>query len=344
MKSYLLTFLSLAFAVLMQAQTITFTIDNFVGAPDNDSATTSETVGGVVYTLNLAITPLSGNVLSDDIGGGNLIFFESAPDGVNGTITADGQPLSSFTLVSAEVDAIGSSTYEWQDNNGNTIFSGSTSSGTVRTDNFSVNNVGISGFNINASNDFPGWHNLVITNPVVLPAELTSFVGKEKGEAVQLQWTTETEINNSHFIVEKSTDGRTYKEIAQVTGSGTTYDLQEYTAIDNSPERGLNYYRLRQVDFDGTEAFSEIVSVEIEAGNTVNISPNPVKDRFKVSVAESGNTEALIYNMSGQLIQHLHLNEVGNTFSIDTEALKTGIYNLQLIINGEITTQRFVKE
>lgn len=97
------------------------------------------------------------------------------------------------------------------------------------------------------------------TNP--LPVELISFFGQREEEEVLLNWETASELNNDYFIVERATDENTFTEIGRVTGNGNSSQLNAYLFIDQNPANGNNYYRLKQVDFNGQYEFSNTIVI-----------------------------------------------------------------------------------
>lgn len=101
-----------------------------------------------------------------------------------------------------------------------------------------------------------------LANP--LPVELVSFTGKVQDGEILLSWETASELNNDYFIVEHSVDGRTFTEIGEVLGAGTTTVSQNYTFAHSSPSYPDNYYRLMQVDFDGAFEYSDVILVRIQ--------------------------------------------------------------------------------
>lgn len=108
------------------------------------------------------------------------------------------------------------------------------------------------------------------TSCSVLPVELLSFHGKVSERKVYLNWITQSEINNDYFTIEKSKDAINYEFLTNVSGAGNSNVPVQYTAIDEEPFNGINYYRLTQTDFNGTkETFSPIV-VHIETSETAS--------------------------------------------------------------------------
>ena len=99
-----------------------------------------------------------------------------------------------------------------------------------------------------------------------IPVELISFTALPKENIITLTWETATELNNMGFDVERSADGRSFIKIADVTGKGTTTEKQQYNFTDNTINgEGKLFYRLKQIDYDGTFTYSEVISVEYSA-------------------------------------------------------------------------------
>lgn len=178
-----------------------------------------------------------------------------------------------------------------------------------------------------------------------LPIELIKFDGKKQSTNAVLSWSTATEHQNSHFEVERSHDSQTWQPIGRVQGHGTTLEVQEYTFTDRQPLPGMNYYRLRQVDFDGKSEYSPIVSVEISAPKEMAaISPNPVsEDLFLTLPSESSETWQLtIYDLNGRVVRQAEL--INNTLNVSD--LSQGLYFVRLSgQNGQLLLQeRFLKK
>ncbi len=176
----------------------------------------------------------------------------------------------------------------------------------------------------------------------VLPIELLSFEVNLKGHIVYLNWQTASEINNEGFEIEDSTDGDNWRNIGFVNGSGTSYELNNYQFLHQNPVSGINYYRLKQLDYDGFFEYSSKVSVERGADwqSAMTLFPNPVKNgtitlSFPDDDFEFG--ELLIYDSVGRLV---HSQAILNTNTeIQTSHFRKGIYLMRL----EMDRQRFLK-
>lgn len=118
-----------------------------------------------------------------------------------------------------------------------------------------------------------------------LPVTLVSFTGKAVENNVALQWTTTEEVNASHFEVQRSGDAKTFVSIGEVEAKGESRNIVNYEFPDLSPLPGTNYYRLKQIDLDGTYAFSKTIAVQFNAEIKINVYPNPVTDVLRVESA-----------------------------------------------------------
>jgi Secretion system C-terminal sorting domain len=162
---------------------------------------------------------------------------------------------------------------------------------------------------------------MTIESSAVLPIELTQFNATTEGSKNHLTWRTESEKNNSHFDIERSTDGTTFHSIGQVKGNNKP---SSYQFVDNQPF-ATSYYRLRQIDFDGTETYSKIVSVELKGkGKGLKVYPNPVSNVLTVEYTEGSDFQIL--NLLGQQVL------AGKTGGqrLDVSALPQGTYFLKV--------------
>ena len=119
-----------------------------------------------------------------------------------------------------------------------------------------------------------------------LPVELLSLTAQPQGQSVYLRWNTASETDNSHFVVERASDGKHFVPITTIAGAGTIEQVQRYEAWDQQPLFGKAYYRLRQIDFDGEYALSRPVSVDFLASARANVRiyPNPANKKTAVVV------------------------------------------------------------
>ena len=181
----------------------------------------------------------------------------------------------------------------------------------------------------------------------VIPITLSDFQSKKRENKVALTWETKSEVNFSHFVLERSTDGNTFYDLAKINASkqsnGSKYD---YT--DNTPEATtINYYRLKMVDLDGSFVYSKILSESFDALNTPflvypNIaSGNKIETTFK-KVSDAARIK--IVNIMGQLMSSYDLEAGISAKTIEIAAYTEGTYFLILQDKGTIQSRKFIKQ
>ncbi len=172
---------------------------------------------------------------------------------------------------------------------------------------------------------------------MILPVELSSFTAVQKGKTVELKWETASEINASHFIVQRSEDGSRWNDISdKIEAAGTTNRVQNYAWIDDEPNAN-NYYRLLQEDHDGTEYLSEIKTVNFEAYKNLELFPNPTRD--VLNIAYPSELSVSIYDQAGRLLLK------SSRKNIDMTELAKGIYLVEVIdqFGVRLTTEKVIK-
>ncbi|MCU0342799.1 MAG: T9SS type A sorting domain-containing protein [Ignavibacterium sp.] len=167
-----------------------------------------------------------------------------------------------------------------------------------------------------------------------VPVELSAFSANVNNNNVVLNWTTETELNNQGFEVErKLTDGQ-FITIGHVQGHGTTTDRQQYSFTDKDVQAGSYSYRLKQIDYDGTFEYSN--AIEVEVNSVVEFAlgqnyPNPFNPTTTInfSLAEPTFVKLAIYNLLGEEVQVLkneNMNAGSYNVSFDAASLPSGLY------------------
>lgn len=184
----------------------------------------------------------------------------------------------------------------------------------------------------------------------VFPVELLDFQATSiSSEAVRLDWLTAKELNNDHFVIEKKIAGQdSYKVIAEVAGAGTTEDIQEYSFLDETEMGAVNYYRLKQVDIDGTYTYSKMIEVRVNFSEkaTFTVFPNPATDFVNLKhVGElKYDREIDLINMQGVRLQSAMLSS-DETYQVSTLSLgnlPAGMYFIR--IQGELKSIPFIKK
>lgn len=177
---------------------------------------------------------------------------------------------------------------------------------------------------------------------VAAPVSLFSFSLSREANQVQLHWQTASEINNDHFSIERSSNGSSFSEIGEIKGAGNSSSVLSYTFTDLQPLAGLSYYRLKQVDFDGTVSYSEIKTTNLQNSNEVVLYPNPVESQLIISIPASIEsieiTDALGHTVLQQ--KELSLNEQ----KLNLSTLPAGLYLIRIRTESDIVIKSFLKK
>jgi hypothetical protein len=156
---------------------------------------------------------------------------------------------------------------------------------------------------------------------------------------VHISWATASEKNNDYFSIERSSDGIVFDEIGTVAGMGNSTSLTEYKFTDKYPIQGMNYYRLRQVDFDGVFSYSGIMSQEVQLQEEIQLYPNPSAGLFTLRLSTDSRLESIeVMNNSGVTVYQDSQNLIRNgLIEIDLNNIETGNYIVRI-------TDRFGKK
>ncbi len=166
----------------------------------------------------------------------------------------------------------------------------------------------------------------------------------QNDQSVSVSWTVSEQENIKGYYIERSVDGSNWSELSFVASNQITGINDNYNFIDNSPNNGINYYRIHEVDMDGSGSYSVVKTVSIQnTGNaSIQVWPNPAKDAIKIQNNDN-LIIARIYNQSGSLIIESKLTAGAN--SINVNALPFGAYIVNMKDNnGKDYNQKFIKE
>ena len=185
-----------------------------------------------------------------------------------------------------------------------------------------------------------------------LPLVLSQFYAQKQTNKVVLQWATSSEEGVKQFVIERSSDGKTYKAIGTVAATGNTTLTQKYSYADNSPFMGINnYYRLLMQDADGNFKYSKMLIIKFDGLLTTELKVNPsvVKDILQVQLPDGmkGNIGLQIINMNGRVIRRSNIASDGNALNttVDVSSLVKGVYILKAIAtNKTFSISRFTKQ
>jgi len=187
-----------------------------------------------------------------------------------------------------------------------------------------------------------------------LPIELVSFDAKLVNNDIEIDWVTASETNNAGYEIQRSIDGKNFDVIETVAGAGTTEQTQTYTSSDrdikNKTLTTTVYYRLKQMDFDGTVAFTETVAVELGRENQLALRGIIASDRsgntsVKYNAPTSRQVSISVFDLSGKVLNTLNVTaEKGlNETQLDLSDLQSGFYVITLDDGRTISSDKFIK-
>jgi hypothetical protein len=204
------------------------------------------------------------------------------------------------------------------------------------------------GSNVTANQSMPAasdrdWRN----QSVVLPVHLLAFSAEKRSNHVLVKWQTANEANMKAYVVERSTDGATFRSLATVSAKGAT--VNDYSLADDV--QGIIatrlYYRLKSIENSGHVVYSHVASVRLsgETNLQLQVTPNPATGpvTLVVSSAEAANGHLSIYDQNGRLLLVKQLQLLAGTVSFrlnEMQALASGTYLLRLTTRGTVTTQQ----
>jgi hypothetical protein len=187
-------------------------------------------------------------------------------------------------------------------------------------------------------------NDVTMTNDAPLPIELIDFSARAMKDEVKLTWTTATETNNDFFTLERSTDGRTFEEIATIMGNGNTTEISKYTYMDKNPRSGLSYYRLKQTDFDGQFSYSDIETVKFENVESISVFPTMVNDVVNIETT-SGFEDDLtvtVRDLTGRVFKQFIIAKNETKVELLLADLVAGSYFITIYNDELIQTQKII--
>jgi hypothetical protein len=190
---------------------------------------------------------------------------------------------------------------------------------------------------------------------IILPVKLESFTAwlNTSGNKVDLKWVTSSEKNVSHFVVERSLDGKNYTEAGVVFAMGNSSEKVNYAFTDNitTSSSQVIYYRLHSIDNDGKSDYSAIRVVRTARSNenavTILAFPNPVTTELRISIPSNWQNKRVVYEVlsaNGSVAQRSVSSSGSQTETLNTSSLAPGFYFIKVSCNGEIATQKVTKQ
>ncbi|WP_187774790.1 T9SS type A sorting domain-containing protein [Pedobacter sp. BS3] len=209
---------------------------------------------------------------------------------------------------------------------------------------------GTSGVTISTLNTLTGnngYRGIAFTpnSTVTLPVSLASFSIKAESKGVVLKWSTASEQNNSHFDVLRSTDGVTFTKIGEVAASSSATAVKYYSFTDISAQAGVNYYQLKQVDYNGdAKLYGPYAANVALTANDVKIHATDNAVEVLVSAISNSKTQVSVMDLTGKKLAGVNqvLNQGSNKVQIPV-SLNTGVYVVELKGQGISYSQKIIK-
>lgn len=184
---------------------------------------------------------------------------------------------------------------------------------------------------------------------VPLPIELGNFTGWAETKTNVLKWVTQSEENSSSFEVERSTDSENFERVGVVNAAGNSAQAITYGFVDENPATGLNYYRLKMVDLDGTYEYSNIIQIKRTGKSTIKAFPNPFTNNVSLQLAalESGQAQFSVFDITGKQVMAREIAVQSGISNIDLGlgSLAEGTYIVKALLPGsEVLTTKIIKK
>jgi len=188
-------------------------------------------------------------------------------------------------------------------------------------------------------------------HPITLPVKLLDFTANYLKPNALLNWSTSQEHNFNYFLLERSSDGQNFSQVAFVFGAGESERKMDYSYNDKDLKShgGIIYYRLKQVDVDGKFNYSSVRIIRLGDEKTsiiLTTFPNPVATDLRITLPASWQNKHVqidLYNVNGQRVSSQDIASSSQTESISVESLQRGIYFVQVRNGDETAKQRIVK-
>ena len=176
-------------------------------------------------------------------------------------------------------------------------------------------------------------------NGLALSIELIDFWGNSTPKYNEILWAVSSQTDNDYFTISHSTDGLSFKEMGILDGEGTTVDFKIYRFLHMSPKLGINYYKLKQTDFNGESAEFPVIAINTKpypgTGVFTDIYPNPSNGLFYINYKGKNfgtPIEVSIFNIEGVVVRETVIDKFNNSQAIafDLKGLAKGYYNMRL--------------
>jgi uncharacterized repeat protein (TIGR03803 family) len=185
---------------------------------------------------------------------------------------------------------------------------------------------------------------LIEINSVSLPVRLTKFQAQKRNATALLTWETAQEQNSKSFEIEKSAHGNSFTKVGTVSAKGNSNMPTAYSFTDENPDKGINYYRLKQIDKDEHFSYSPVKSLFFNNEQAISIYPNPSTDRIQIKLHDRyAHAEVEISNSDGKLMKQFSISNA-DELEIPVAAFAPGRYQIRLISKDKVQIASFIKQ
>lgn len=195
------------------------------------------------------------------------------------------------------------------------------------------------------SGDFTGFSTFFLVTQAVLPVNLVDFTAtKNADDNITIKWNVKQQLNLKNYIIERSTDGISFKAIGTV--SANSLNSTNYSFVDLLPSSGVNYYRLRITNANESFSYSKIANVSLPAKAKLWISPNPVSGIFTIHFNNATTVKQIyITDAAGKIIKEIKPGISNGSININASAFAKGMYFIKMIdADNNFTTQKIIKQ
>jgi len=179
----------------------------------------------------------------------------------------------------------------------------------------------------------------------VLPIELVNFNLEEENKEVELSWTTLSEIDNDYFSVLHSISGLDFREISRVPGAGNSSSAKSYAYFHETPAVGDNYYRLKQIDFNGVESISEIKVIKFRGTKYIDITPTLALENIRIDIPFQFDYGATIkiFDSHGRVVYSGLFSPREQRKYVEVSSLAPGLYQIKVSDGDIFLSKAFMK-
>jgi hypothetical protein len=177
-------------------------------------------------------------------------------------------------------------------------------------------------------------------NSISMPVEFSKFLATAIKNTSILSFATASETNNDFFTIERSADGTSFDAIGEIKGAGNSNTTLSYEFTDKKPFAGVNYYRIKQTDYDGKFSYTDIKSVRHNMYGNLSITPRTTEGRLQITTDAEDYTLD-VYNVAGQQVKSYPSLSLDQSISIDE--LTAGLYYIKVNVGGQVETTKIVK-